>query len=395
MKRNRSKTLVLYAALLSVFTVFLLCEVYIGSYSILTTVSLQSFRRLFSTKNGRFQTQTGSFNRGDLAELKRSNFSNSFTEDTLNRSLFVSMGDIKKTAMNIFFVETRCSTEKTLKGYVHNKGFVLSARQSCAIESTALTNPDREIYVFHSCPLDDDFLHHSPHFVAQLFSYPNVHVVKLNNTQVFNGSPVQQLFEKRLLESSSYPVEHSSDVIRLVLLWKFGGTYCDLDVVTLRSLEGLRSNWAGAESEWAVATGVMNFDPEGSAHGMLQRILQHINYHYDKDGWSSNGPLLLTSFIIRECNVHQVEDAADRCFIDFTVYRRHVLYPIHYSQADLLFDSILGPQTARMVKTTSYSVHLWNKISCNMTVDVGSAQGYALLADKFCPRVYWNCGTLF
>ncbi|XP_046669242.1 lactosylceramide 4-alpha-galactosyltransferase-like [Homalodisca vitripennis] len=305
------------------------------------------------------------------------------------------MEDITKTFRNIFFVETRCSTEKTLEGYVHNKGFVLSARQSCAIESTALTNPDRDIYVFHSCPLDDDFLHHSPHFVDQLFSYPNVHLVKLNNTQLFNGSPVQQLYEKKLLESSSYPVEHSSDVIRFTLLWKFGGTYFDLDIVTLRSLKRLRSNWVGAESEWVIGTGVMNFKHVGSAHGMLQRILHHINYHYDKDGWASNGPLLLTSFIIRECKVLQVEDAANRCFTDFTVYRRHVLYPIRTSQLHLLFNSTLGLQTVRMVKTVSYSVHVWNKKSRNLSVDVGSAQGYALLADQFCPRVYRNCGTRF
>ncbi|KAG8244525.1 hypothetical protein J6590_019777 [Homalodisca vitripennis] len=91
----------------------------------------------------------------------------------------------------------------------------------------------------------------------------------------------------------------------------------------------------------------------------------------------------------------QVEDAANRCFTDFTVYRRHVLYPIRTSQLHLLFNSTLGLQTVRMVKTVSYSVHVWNKKSRNLSVDVGSAQGYALLADQFCPRVYRNCGTRF
>ncbi|KAG8244526.1 hypothetical protein J6590_019778 [Homalodisca vitripennis] len=317
-KRNMSKTSVLYVAVLSVCIVFIFCELYI-SYILTSVVPLQNFGHALTTKNeladfnrinenftfenGRFQPEIGSFN---SAEVEGPNFSNSFTAYKPKRILFVNMEDITKTFRNIFFVETRCSTEKTLEGYVHNKGFVLSARQSCAIESTALTNPDREIYVFHSCPLDDDFLHHSPHFVPQLFSYPNVHLVKLNNTQLFNGSPVQQLYEKKLLESSSYPVEHSSDVIRFTLLWKFGGTYFDLDIVTLRSLKRLRSNWVGAESEWVIGTGVMNFKHVGSAHGMLQRILHHINYHYDKDGWASNGPLLLTSFIIRECKVLQV-----------------------------------------------------------------------------------------
>uniref|UniRef100_A0A1B6M2G1 Alpha 1,4-glycosyltransferase domain-containing protein n=1 Tax=Graphocephala atropunctata TaxID=36148 RepID=A0A1B6M2G1_9HEMI len=316
-------------------------------------------------------------------------------EHKRKRKLFLEMADINKTVKNIFFVESRCSTEKMLKGYADNKGLVLTARQSCAVESTAVTNPDRTVFVFHSCPLEDDFLHHSPQYVVRLFSYPNVHVVRLNNSLVFDGSPVQRLFEDRLLENSSFPVEHSSDIIRLVLLWRFGGTYCDLDVVTIRSLEGLRSNWAGAEDEESVATGVMNFDHQGAAHDMLQRMLEHINQHYDRNGWTSNGPWLMTTFVIRECNISQVREAESHCLLDFTVYKSYILYPIHYSQVHQLFVPHLGSQTARNVKTSSYSVHMWNKISHDMPVFVGSTQGYALLADQFCPNVYRSCGTLF
>ena len=43
----------------------------------------------------------------------------------------------------------------------------------------------------------------------------------------------------------------------------------------------------------------------------------------------------------------------------------------------------------------NYGVHLWNKMSSEEKIIVGSKQAYGLLAEKYCPRVYWNCGPVF
>ena len=37
------------------------------------------------------------------------------------------------------------------------------------------------------------------------------------------------------LEWSRYKVSHTSDVLRVALLWRFGGTYLDTDMMVLRS----------------------------------------------------------------------------------------------------------------------------------------------------------------
>ena len=36
------------------------------------------------------------------------------------------------------------------------------------------------------------------------------------------------------LNGSFYKVEHTSDVLRCAVLWRFGGTYLDADMVVLR-----------------------------------------------------------------------------------------------------------------------------------------------------------------
>jgi hypothetical protein len=43
----------------------------------------------------------------------------------------------------------------------------------------------------------------------------------------------------------------------------------------------------------------------------------------------------------------------------------------------------------------SYGVHIWNKLSSEKKIIVWSKQAYGLLAEKYCPRVYRNCGPLF
>ena len=36
------------------------------------------------------------------------------------------------------------------------------------------------------------------------------------------------------LNASLYKVEHTSDVLRCAILWRFGGTYLDTDMIVLR-----------------------------------------------------------------------------------------------------------------------------------------------------------------
>ncbi|KAG8269838.1 hypothetical protein J6590_089916 [Homalodisca vitripennis] len=330
-----------------------------------------------------------------IVDVKQSKAASNETKTVKPRDVFVKVKDIKKSTSNVFFVETKCATEKTAKMFNFNGEFVLNARQCCAIESTALANLDRTLYVFHSCPLTDNFIERSPKYVEKLFAYPNVYVVKLNNSEIFTGTPLQELYDKKQLETSYYPIEHTSDALRFTLLWRFGGTYCDLDVVTIKSLHGLGSNWAGMQDVRTIASGVLNFEPTGPGHEMVQRALQHMNRHFNGAGWSNNGPMLITRTALQECKVPSVTKAVAECKGNFTVHPNYIFYPVYYSRAFDLFDDHLGKEIVRSAKLWAYSVHIWNKLSHDKKCRVGSTQAYSLLAEEFCPRVYRNCGTRF
>lgn len=178
-----------------------------------------------NTQNGKSQTSS---------TVKSSDSNENAASFIDFRGIFVDLKNIRRSTRNIFFIESRCATEKLAKEVRNVTDVGLNPRQSCAVESAAVTNPSRDVYVLHTCPVGDDFLVKSPEYVRRLLDYPNVRLVWYNMTEMFADTPVEGLVAKKRLEESSFPVEHASDVLRLTMLWKYGGTYCDLDVVAIR-----------------------------------------------------------------------------------------------------------------------------------------------------------------
>jgi hypothetical protein len=132
---------------------------------------------------------------------------------------------------HIIFIETGC-----LLGGSHGpdyQGLTLHKRQACVIESAAKMNPNHKVYLLYSCPINGKLADSSEH-VRPIFAYPNVKLWRLNVTRQLSGTPLETWNFHAAMESSSWPREHSSDVLRLVALWKYGGTYLDLDVIVLR-----------------------------------------------------------------------------------------------------------------------------------------------------------------
>jgi lactosylceramide 4-alpha-galactosyltransferase len=128
---------------------------------------------------------------------------------------------------SIFFHETSCGSSS-------QGGLVLTARQACAVESAAKMNPDLEVYLLFTAPINLGNSTLKNKVVSQLLSYPNIHVRRLHFEKYFTGSPLEEWYKGGALKASRWPQSHASDVLRFLTLWKYGGTYMDLDVVVTR-----------------------------------------------------------------------------------------------------------------------------------------------------------------
>jgi lactosylceramide 4-alpha-galactosyltransferase len=128
---------------------------------------------------------------------------------------------------SIFFHETSCAS--SLQG-----GIVLTARQACAVESAAKMNPELEVYLLFTAPINLGNSTEKSKLISQLLSYTNIHIRHLNFEKYFMGSPLEEWYKGGALKASRWPRSHASDALRFLTLWKYGGTYLDLDVVVTR-----------------------------------------------------------------------------------------------------------------------------------------------------------------
>lgn len=89
-----------------------------------------------------------------------------------------------------------------------------------------------------------------------------------------SNTPLADWFLSDELFSSQYLNSHVSDFLRYVSLFKFGGTYLDLDVIVQKSFENISANYAGAESENFVAAGVISFHNDGIGHEIAEMCIR-------------------------------------------------------------------------------------------------------------------------
>jgi len=129
---------------------------------------------------------------------------------------------------HIIFLETLC----VLSGSVTDEqsGLAITQRQACAVASAANTNPDSKVYLLYTCSIIGK-LGDSPEYVKEMLSYPNVRIWKLVISDYIKGTPLETWDFMAKVRSSKWSVTHASDVLRFLTLWKYGGTYLDMDFV--------------------------------------------------------------------------------------------------------------------------------------------------------------------
>lgn len=148
-----------------------------------------------------------------------------FQDKHLNSLPELSQNEV--TMNSIFFLETSCN---------HKNGINLNLRQSCAIESAAILNPNLKIFVLFVAPT---FINYESDVLKSLSQYSNINLRFINFVKYAYNTPLQDFVTSNTIFSSNWPVSHTSDLLRYLTLWKFGGTYLDLDVVLMKLIHFL------------------------------------------------------------------------------------------------------------------------------------------------------------
>lgn len=116
--------------------------------------------------------------------------------------------------------------------------------------------------------------------------------------------------------------------------------------------------------------------------------------NFNGNVWGHNGPGVITRVMKQMCHVKTTDQmTTDRCN-GVTVYPSSAFYAVTWQRWRKFFMAKYTNQIAEMTKD-SFAVHLWNRLSADLKVKVGSRIPYDVLAESHCPRVYKSFGEFF
>ncbi|XP_047324162.1 lactosylceramide 4-alpha-galactosyltransferase-like [Impatiens glandulifera] len=167
--------------------------------------------------------------------------------------------------------------------------------------------------------------------------------------------------------------QNLSNLLRLSLLYKFGGIYIDSDLIVIKSFNKLR-NCIGAQTtdpetgNWSrLNNAALVFD---KMHPLLFKFIQEFALTFNGNKWGHNGPYLVSRVVSR---------VSGRPGFNFSILNPIAFYPVYWSRVDSLFH---GPQNEThrkwldskfdQIQGQSYAVHLWNRQSKEIKIEEGS-----------------------
>ncbi|CAK1596552.1 unnamed protein product [Parnassius mnemosyne] len=273
---------------------------------------------------------------------------------------------------SIFFHETSCRAN-------------LTSRQSCAIESAARAHRDFQIHVLFSSPVSEAALDELS--LKQLTIFDNIRFSRIHIVKYAEGTPVADLVNSGALNNTQWKISHTSDVLRFLTLYKWGGIYLDLDVVVAKPLDYLTKNWAARESDTAVATGALAFSRDKIGRRIAAATIREIQTNFRGDDWGHNGPGVITRVLKKMCTTSNVSLMSAAYCGGFQVYQPELFYPIEWQQGKEYFEA------GELKNRGAFVYHVWNHLTKAHKVHKNSP--YAQLARRFCPLTYDLYGDLF
>ncbi|KAL7641984.1 UNVERIFIED_CONTAM: hypothetical protein RMT77_007858 [Armadillidium vulgare] len=257
----------------------------------------------------------------------------------------------------------------------------LRGRYLCSVESAAKIHPNNFVNVL----MTSQSLKLTPSLKSLLNTYKNIRFLYLNSTRLIMEVPsLKEFYITKRWTESQWPRMHYSDLLRFLIIWKHGGIYLDLDVLTTKNLENDEQNFLGYSSKEYVNSAIMGFLPR---HWFVKKILQEIPHFYDPTNFGTISPHLVTKVLIERCGLRPPLTSMKRC-PDVKIYERKVFNPISWMRANKSFENDFVLAEKLMSDPKIFTFHYWNIITKQFRIDSRKQSPFAVLAKNFCPVVY-------
>ncbi|XP_068220973.1 lactosylceramide 4-alpha-galactosyltransferase-like isoform X2 [Palaemon carinicauda] len=164
----------------------------------------------------------------------------------------------KVSSENIFLIESTCSSHPLYRSW-------------CSVESWAAQHPEKTVWFILVSPFIDD----TTGVRKSLFSqYSNIKIVTSNLEEIFSETPLWELFNSdKWQRGTSWAKINLSDMLRVALVWKWGGIYADTDSICIRSTSNL-TDAVGMFNDTGINNAILIGQPRHKVFRMLLEDIQ-------------------------------------------------------------------------------------------------------------------------
>ena len=257
---------------------------------------------------------------------------------------------------NLFFIRT--SSEKSL-----------STVDMCSVASAVEQNPDAHVMVLSqtlTCKA-----------LRRISRSPMLRIVRFEYASVFSHVPSLAGWYASKVWQTGYHLNNKGNALRLALLYLYGGSYYDTDMLVLGSTSDL-SAFIAMEREGTLNNAVLGF-PMG--HPFVAATIERFVDDFKGRVWGHNGPALMKRAW------EEVGGSLAGTDLHNTVEIRpqHEFYFITYALAKDLFAPALSPKGEKWFKDWAArgpprAVHLWNKLTKGYFSKIGRSAKEAAAA---------------
>lgn len=271
----------------------------------------------------------------------------------------------RKNDKRIFFHETN--------GYTF-----LNVRQTCAVESAAMHNPDRSVQLF---------LHtlHKPNPCSQwyrvLASYSNIEVILVDDAKYFADTPFNEWYFDGTNPKNK---KHYADFIKMLTIIKGGGMSLDLDYMVLKPFPvKLFSNFFALEDAVNREVTYTAFHLD-YGHEVTELLTRNMKKYYSKEPVShSYGSAVVTTTLLAACGSTRKQRRIN-C-PNLRLLDNAVFVPIESENIYMIFNYDLFTESILHKLNKTYALYTWSDLSHSLPVTFDMNQIYSFLAKIHCP----------